>query len=216
MDDPAFSSELERRCAAPIRKIPVERIHIFCASCAERFFDGYAAWSAEETSLDERKALPPAEFVRGAIDVCWEGRIPAKADDLLRTLVRMMPGANEQPIFKLPLNDYFLEAWLLQLGLSCVLDPQVSFGLSASAAALDFHWQLLIRRREMTGIGPAFDDPEWDREFEIDPRAVAESAIQIEDAEELSLGVPDLKAVRRRSADRGARVLEEVRRLLAL
>src|SRR5712691_3287885 len=101
-----------------------------------------AAWSAEETPLDERKALPSAEFVRRAIDICWDGGIPTKADDLLRTMMRMMPGDDEQPIFKSPLNDYFIEPWLLKLGLSCVLDPQVSFGLQASAAALDFHRQL--------------------------------------------------------------------------
>jgi hypothetical protein len=126
----------------------------------------------------------------------------------------MLPGENEQPIFRSPLNDYDVEPWLLNLGLSCVLDPQVRFGLSASAAALDFHWQLLIRRREMTGVGPAFDDPEWAREYENDPGAVAECAIQIEDAEQLSLGMPDLKAMRKRSADHGQHVLEDVRRFL--
>src|SRR5712691_11528107 len=77
-----------------------------------------AAWSAEETSLDERKALPSAEFVRRAIDICWDGGIPTKADYLLRTMMRMMPGDDEQPIFKSPLNDYFIEpvaaeAWIV-------------------------------------------------------------------------------------------------------
>jgi hypothetical protein len=85
-----------------------------------------------------------------------------------------MPGENEEPIFISPLDDYFVEPWLIKLGSSCVLDPQVSFGLSASAAALDFHWQLLIRRWERTGVGPAFDDPEWVRKFENDSGALAE------------------------------------------
>lgn len=200
MDDPALGSDLLQRSAPAVRKIPAERIHIFCASCAERFFDGYKAWTEREPP----PVLPSAESVRRAIDACWEGGVNTKADDLLRTLKRMMPGENEQPIFKSPLNDYFVEPWLLNLGLSCMLDPQLSFGLSASAAALDFHWQLLIRWREMAGIGPAFDDPEWDREFEIDPGAVAESAIQIEDAEQLRPGMPDRNAMRRRSADHGA------------
>jgi hypothetical protein len=126
-----------------------------------------------------------------------------------------MPREDEQPIFKSPLNDYFVEPWLLNLGLSCVLDPQVNFGLQASAAALDFHWQLLIRRIEMAGKGPALDDPEFDREFEIDPGAVAESAIQLEEAEQLRLGMPDRKAMRMRSADHGRHFLGEVVRLLA-
>lgn len=216
MDDSAFSSELERRSAAAIRKIPSEGIHIFCASCAERFLNGYAAWLAEEKLLDERTALPSAEFVRRAVEVCWDEGVRSQADELLRTLIRMMPGENEQPIFKSPLNDYFIEPSLVRLGLSSVLDPQVSFGLSASAAALDFHSQILDRGRDMAGIGPAFDDPERDlREFVTDPGALAESALQIEDADELSLGVPDLKAMRKRSAEHGRDVLEEVRKLLA-
>ena len=216
MDEPALGSDVERRSAAAVRKIPAERIHVFCASCAERFFGGYAEWLAEEKLLDERTALPSAEFVRRALDVCWDEGVHRQADELLRALIRMMPGDNEQPIFKSRLNDYFVEPWLVRLGLSSILDPQISFGLSASAAALDFHSQILDRRRDMAGIGPAFDDPERDlREFASDPGVLAESARQIEDAEQLSLGVPDWKAMRKRSADHGRDVLEEVLKLLA-
>jgi hypothetical protein len=169
-------------------------------------------WSAVEKSLHEGLALPSAAFVRRALGVCWDEGLASQADELLRALIRVMPEDNELPNFKSPLNDYFIEPWLVRLGLSAVFDPQVSFGLSASAAALDFHFQVLNRRKERAGIGPAFDDPERDlREFASDPGALAESAIQIEDAEQLSLGVPDWRAMRKRSADHGQRVLEEVR-----
>ena len=114
------------------------------------------------------------------------------------------------------MSDYFDEApRLVELGLSCLLDPEVDFGLKASTAALDFHWQLLIRRTETAG-GPAFGGPEWDPLFEADPGAVAESALQIGDAGELERGVKDLKALRNRSANHGRDALEEVRRLLGL
>lgn len=216
MDDSPFSPDLERRSAAAIRKIPAERIHIFCASCAERFFDGYAAWLAEEELLDERTELPSVEFVRRAVDVCWEEGVHPKAEELLHALIGMMPGENEQPIFKSPLDDYFVEPWLIQLALTSMLDPQVSFGISASAAALDFHSQLLDRRRERAGIGPAWNDPERDlREFASDPGALAEGALEIEDAAQLSTRAADLSIIRNRSADHGRRVLETVRALLA-
>jgi hypothetical protein len=216
MDEPDLGSEIMRGCAAAVRKIPAQRIHLFCVSCCERFFSGYAAWFAEEGLVDEGAAsFASPEFVRRAIDACWEGAVQTDADDLLRTLMQSMPGDNEQPMLKSPLSDYFVEPWLLKLGLSCVLDPQVRFGLQASAAALDFHWQLRIRRTEMTGIGPAFDDPEWDRQYETDPGAVAESAIQIADADQLRVGMPDLKAMRKRSSDQGRHALNEVRKLLS-
>ena len=104
---------------------------------------------------------------------------------------------------------------MVELGLSSLLDPEVDFGLKASAAALDFRWQLLIRRTERAS-GPAFDDPEWDRLYATDPGAVAESTRQIRDAEELEGGSADLKAMRNRSADHGRDALAEVRRLLRL
>ena len=216
MADSPFSPDLERRSAAAIRRIPAARIHLFCASCAERFFDGYQAWLADEKLLDERTELPSAEFVRRAVDVCWDEGVHSQADELLHALIRMMPGENEQPIFKSPLDDYFIEPWLIRLALTSMLDPQVSFGISASAAALDFHSQLLDRRRDRAGIGPAWDDPERDlREFASDPGALAEGALEIDDALQLSAGVPDLNVIRNRSADHGRRVLEAVRRLLA-
>jgi hypothetical protein len=215
VDEQDLGSDLLRRSAAAVKKIPADRIHVFCASCAERFFVGYGAWLAEEMLVDERAAsLPSPEFVRRAIDACWEGRGPTYADDLLRTLIRTMPTENEQVGFTLPLQHYFIEPWLLKLGLSCVLDPQVSFGLEASAAALDFHWQLLVARTEMAG-GPAFDDPEFDRQYQRDPGALAESAIQTEDAQQLERGEPDIEAMRKRSADHGRHALDEVKRLFA-
>jgi len=216
VDDAAFSSELERRSATEVSKIPAERIHLFCASCAERYFSGYAAWLADEKLLDERISPPSAEFVRRALDVCWEEGVPSEAGEMLGRLIQMMPGNHEQPIFKSPLNDYFIEPWLVRLGLSSMVDPQVSFGLSASAAALDFHSQILDRRRDMAGVGPAFDDPERDlREFAADAGAIAEGAIQIDDANKLQLGLADSNALRKRSADHGRHVLEQVMRLLA-
>lgn len=216
MSDAAFSPELERRSATAISKIPAERIHLFCASCAERYFSGYAAWLVDEKSLDERTSLPSAEFVRRAVDVCWEEGVPSEADEMLGRLIQMLPGYHEQPIFKSPLNDYFVEPWLVKLGLSSMVDPQVRFGITASAVALNFHSQILDRRRDMAGIGPAFDDPERDlREFASDPGALAEGAIQIDDANDLQLGLADSNLVRKRSADHGRRVLEQVMRLLA-
>jgi hypothetical protein len=214
--EPVPSSGLNERAAAAVQQIPAARVHVFCASCAERFFDGYAAWLADEISLDERAAsLPTPEFLRRALDVCWAPGLQTEADGLLRMLKQLMPPEDEQPIFHSPLNGYFdVEASLVRLGLSCLLDPQVSFGLQASAAALDFHWQLAIRRRELTGVGPAFDDPEWVRAFARDPGAVAESAIQIEDAEQLRADAPDWSAMRMRSADQGRQVLGEVRTLV--
>lgn len=236
VDDSGYWSDLQRRSAVAIREIPVDRIHIFCASCAERFFDGYAVWLAEERLVNKpAESLPSPEFVRRAIDLCWAAGVRTEADNLLETLIRMMPGDNEQPIFKSPLGDYFVEPWLVRLGLSSVLHSQVGllepwlvamglssltgspagFGIAASAAALDFHNQLLDRRREMAGIGPAFDDPQRDlREFASDPGALAEGAIEIEDAEQLRLSAPDLDAMRKRSADHGRQVLQDVLKLL--
>ena len=236
VDDSAYWSDLERRCAFAIRQIPGDRIHLFCASCAERFFAGYAVWLAKEKLVNEPAAsLPSPEFVRRAIDLCWAAGVGTEAENLLETLIRTMPGDNEQPIFKSPLDDYFVEPWLVRLGLSSVLNSQASllepwlvamglpflvgspagFGIAASAAALDFHNQLLDRRREMAGIGPAFDDPQRDlREFASDPGALAESAIQIDDAQQLRLAEPDLDNMRKRSADHGQQVLQDVVKLV--
>jgi hypothetical protein len=211
-----LSSGLNERAAAAVEKVPAKRVHVFCASCAERFFDGYAAWLTDEISLDERTAsLPSPAFLRLALDVCWASGHQTEADGLVAMLKQLMPRDDEQPIFQSPLNDYFdVEPWLLQLGLSSILDPQVSFGVKASAAAIDFHWQLAIRRSEITGIGPAFDDPEWVHAFAVDPGAVAETMMQIEDAQTLGGDAPDWSAMRMRSADHGRRVLDEVKRLL--
>ena len=198
-----------------IRLIPAARLPVFCASCAERFFEGDETWLAEETSFEPHHDLPSPSFVRNAIDVCWAADGSAQPDSLLQTLIRTMPGENEQPIFKSTLNDYFVEPWLVRLGLSCVRDPQVNFGLSASAAAFDFHSQILDRRRDMAGVDPPFDDLERDlREFANDPGVLAEEAIQIEDAEQLRLGGPDWTAMRRRSEDHGHHVLEQVLKLV--
>jgi len=236
VDDSAYWSDLEGRSAAAIREIPVDRIHVFCASCAERFFAGYVVWLAKERLVTEPAAsLPSPQFVRRSIDLCWAAGVRAEAESLLETLIRTVPGDNEQPIFKSPLDDYFVEPWLLRLGLSSVLDSQVGFlepwlvakglsslvgspagfGMAASAAALDFHYQLLDRRREIAGIGPAFDDPQRDlREFASDPGALAEGAIQVDDAEQLTLSAPDLDAMRKRSAEHGGQVLQDVLKFL--
>lgn len=238
VDDSPYWSDRERRSAAAIREIPLERIHIFCASCAERFFAGYALWLSKERLLTEPAAsLPSPEFLRGAIDLCWSPSLHPEAEPLLHTLMRMMPGEHEQPIFKSPLNDYFEELWLVRLALSSMLDSQVGlleswlvamglsslvasptgFGIAASATALDFHNRLLSRRQELAGIGPAFDDPERDlREFAGDPRALAEGAIQVDDAEQLRLAAPGFDAMRRRSADHGRQVLQDLLKLLGL
>ena len=123
VDDSAYWSDLEGRSAAAIREIPVDRIHVFCASCAERFFAGYVVWLAKERLVTEPAAsLPSPQFVRRSIDLCWAAGVRAEAESLLETLIRTMPGDNEQPIFKSPLDDYFVEPWLLRLGLSSVLD----------------------------------------------------------------------------------------------
>jgi hypothetical protein len=236
VDGSAYWSDLERRSAVAIQVIPVDRIHVFCASCAERFFTGYAAWLAEEKLVTEPAAsLPTPELIREAIDLCWASDVPSETEDILETLIRTMPGDNEQPIFKTRLADYFVEPWLVRLGLSSVLDSQVGlmeswlvamglsslvgspsgFGIAASAAALDFHYQLLDRRREMAGIGPAFDDPQRDsREFARDPGALAEGAMQLDDAAQLRLSAPDLNAMRKRSEEHGRRVLQDVLNLL--
>lgn len=219
-----------------IREIPADRIHIFCASCAERYFAGYAVWLAKESLVTEPAAfLPSPEFIRRAIDLCWAEVDRAEAVNLLDTLMRTMPGENEQPIFKSALSDYFVVPWLVRLGLSSMLDSQVGLvepwlvamglptlvgspvgsGIAAAVAALDFHNQLLDRRREMAGIGTAFDDPQRDRrEFASDPGALAEGALQIDDAEQLRLAAPDLGAMRKRSADHGRQVLQDVVKLV--
>lgn len=212
--DSAYPSALERRATAAVQGIPPSRVHIFCASCAERFFGGYARWLAEETLVFEpAKSLPPPEFVRQAIDFCWHGDSTTTADELRRALIQMLPGQDEQPIFKTRLNNYFdMAEWLVNLGLSSVLDPQVSFGLKASAASLDFHFQLLNRRREIAGER-ANTETEF-REFANDPGALAESAIQIEDATELRGERPDWQAMKKRSAAHGQQVLDQVLELL--
>jgi hypothetical protein len=108
-----------------------------------------------------------------------------------------------------------LEPWLVAMGLPFLVGSPAGFGIAASAAALDFHNQLLDRRREMAGIGPAFDDPQRDlRVFASDPGALAEGATQIDDAEQLRLAAPDLDAMRKRSADHGQQVLQDVVKLV--
>jgi hypothetical protein len=210
-----LSADLPRRASAAIQQIPVDRIPLFCASCAERFFEGYAAWLAEEAAIEEHDDLPSSAFIRKAIDVCWAGGPSVEAEHLLLQLLGIMPSDDAQPIFKARLNDYFVEPWLVRLGLSSVSGPDVSWGLNASDAALDFHFQMLQRRVEITGAGPAFEDDEFVREFERDARAMGEIAIQIEDAEELCKQVPDHAAMRERSAAHGRRVLVEVQRLVS-
>lgn len=210
-----MSADLTRRASAAIQQIPVDRISLFCASCAERFFEGYAAWLAEEAVIDKHDDLPTSAFIKQAIDVCWAAGPFVEAEHLLHQLLGIMPGEDAQPIFKTRLNDYFIEPWLVRLGLSCVSGPDISWGLNASDAALDFHFQMLQRRVEITGTGPAFEDDEFVREFERDAGAVGEIAIEIEDAEELRKEVPDHAAMRERSAAHGRRVLVEVRRLVS-
>jgi len=188
---------------------------MFCASCAERFFEGYAAWLAEEATIEEHDDLPTSAFIRKAIDVCWAEGLSDEAEQLLHQLLGIMPGVDEQPIFKTRLNCYAVEPWLVRLGLSSVSGPDVSRGLSASDVALDFHFQMLQRRVEITGTGPAFEDEEFVREFERDAGAMGELAIEIEDAEELRKQVPDQAAMRERSAAHGRRVLVEVQRLVS-
>ena len=210
-----MSADLARRAAAAIQQIPVDRISLFCASCAERFFEGYAAWLAEEAAIEEHDDLPTSAFIRKAIDVCWAAGPSVEAEHLLQQLLGIMPGGDAQPIFKTRLNDYFVEPWLVRLGLSSVSGPDVSWGLNASDAALDFHFQMLQRRIEIRGIGPPFEDDEFDREFERDAGAMGEIAIEIEDAEELRKEAPDHAAMRERSAAHGRRVLVEVRRFVS-
>lgn len=210
-----MSADLSRRASAAIQQIPVDRIPLFCASCAERFFEGYAAWLAEEAAVEEHDDLPTSAFIRRAIDLCWAAGPSVEAEYLLHQLLGMMPGEDAQPIFKTRLNDYFVEPWLVRLGLSSVSGPDVSWGLNASDAALDFHFQMLQRRVEITGTGPAFEDDEFVREFERDAGAMGEIAIEIEDAVELCEEVPDHAAMRERSAAHGRSVLVEARRLVS-
>jgi hypothetical protein len=87
--------------------------------------------------------------------------------------------------------------------------------LDASGVALDFHFQMLQRRVEITGTGPAFEDEEFVHEFERDAGAMGEIAAEIEDAEELRKEAPDHAAMRERSATQGRRVLVAVRRLVS-
>jgi hypothetical protein len=210
-----LSADLPRRASAAIQQIPIDRIPLFCASCAERFFEGYAAWLAEEAAIEQHDDLPPSAFIRKAVDVCWAAGPSVEAEHLLHQLLGIMPGDDAQPIFKARLNDYFVEPWLVRLGLSSVSGPDVSWGLNASDAALDFHFQMLQRRVEITGTGRAFEDDEFVREFERDAQAMGEIAIQIEDAEELCKQVPDHAAMRKRSAAHGRRVLVEVQGLVS-
>jgi hypothetical protein len=210
-----LSADLVRRASAAIQQIPVDRIPLFCASCAERFFEGYAAWLAEEAAIEEHDDLPPSAFIRKAIEVSWAAGPSGDAEHLLQQLLGIMPSDDAQPIFKTRLNDYFVEPWLVRLALSSVSAPDVTWGVNASAAALDFHFQMLQRRVEITGTGPAFEDDEFVREFERDAGAMGELAIEIEDAEKLHKQVPDQAAMRERSAAYGRRVLVEVQRLVS-
>jgi hypothetical protein len=210
-----LNADLAPGASAAIQKIPVDRIPHFCASCAERFFEGYAAGLAEEAAIRGTVDLPSSAFIRKAIDVCWVAGPSSEAVHLLRQLLGIMPGDDEQVIFNTNLSDYFVEPWLVRLGLSSVNGPDVSLGLNASDLALDFHFQMLQHRVEMTGTGPAFGDDEFLREFERDAGAMGEIAIEIEDAEELRKQVPDHAAMRERSAAHGRRVLIEVQRLVS-
>ena len=210
-----MSGDLARRASAAIQQIPVDRISLFCASCAELFFEGYAALLAEQAALEYQDDLPSSAFIRKTIDVCWAAGPSVDAEHLLHQLLGIMPGEDTQPIFKTRLSDYLVEPWLVRVGLSSVSRPDFSWGLNASHAAIDFHFQMLQRRVETTGTGPAFEDDEFVREFERDARAMGESAIQIEDAEELCKQVPDHAAMRERSAAHGRRVLVEVQRLVS-
>ena len=204
-----------RRAAAAIQRIPVDRISLFCASCAERFFEGYEAASAEQVAMGKEDDSPAPEFIRKAIDVCWAAGPSFEAELLLHQLAGILPGEDAQPIFKTRLNDYFVEPWLIRLGLSSISGPDVAWGLKASQIALDFHFQMLQRRVEITGTGPAFEDAEFVREFERDPGAIGEISVQIDDAEDLREEAPDHAAMRQRSAVHGRRVLVEVLRLLS-
>jgi hypothetical protein len=210
-----LNADLAPRASAAIQQIPVGRIPHFCASCAERFFEGYAAGLAEEAAMRETVDLPRSAFIRKAIEVCWAAGPSFEAEHLLRQLLGIMPGDDVQPIFKSSLSDYLVEPWLVRLGLSSVSGPDVSWGLNASDLALDFHFQMLQHRVELTGTGPAFKDDEFLREFDRDAGAMGEIAIEIEDAEELRKQVPDHAAMRERSADHGRRVLIEVQRLVS-
>jgi hypothetical protein len=109
--DSWLNADLAPRASAAIRQIPAGRIPQFCASCAERFFEGYAAALAEEAAVRKTVDLPSSAFIRKAIDVCWAAGPSSVAEHLLREMLGILPGDDEQPIFETSLSDYFVEPW---------------------------------------------------------------------------------------------------------
>lgn len=58
------------RATAAVRAVPAAGWPLFCAACAERFYEGYAYWFP----LDEigATAVPAPALLRRAIDICWQ------------------------------------------------------------------------------------------------------------------------------------------------
>ncbi len=198
--------DLASRCALGVSRIPVSRVPIFCASCAERFAAGYVAWSREEDTL-----LPSPEMVRDAIDACWsDSPDRALVTELTQSLMKDMP-RDGQPLFTSMLSLYVVEISLLQEALAASAAADRSHALRCSEYALDFYLQLSDLRREVTGVKIDYADPGRDvRDFESDAEAAAEADRQLADAASLQSDALDVDEMRATSSAHGRRVLGAV------
>lgn len=203
-------SDLQARLVSMIREIPLARVPIFCASCAERFANGYVAWSQKESTT-----LPAPELFRQAIDLCWSEQAEKSHVNELSRQFRDAAPHNGQPLFSSTLSVYVVDISLVQQALFSRLEPSTNQGLLCSEYALDFYLQLMDLRREMAGVGPDYADPGRDvREFERDPEALTEAEHQLADAAALLSENFDLNALRESSAAHGRRVLDDVLKLV--
>ena len=203
MDEPALGTDIERRCADAVRTLAVASVTAFCASCAERFLDGYAAWTAVE-----QLPLPAVELVRRGIDLCWAGNgDAAEAESLTALIADALEGG---PVFTSHLSVFSVALDVAGEALHSLHDPLVWRALRCSSYALGFHLKVDDLRRDLAGDFPVPDLAE----FERDPGAMAEAEHQLADVELLAGGSTEVQRLRDRSAEAGRRLLESVETIL--
>jgi len=193
------------RAAAAVRAIPAARRPLFCAACAERFYEGYSHWFPVE---ENRAAIPVPALLRDAIDFCWQRS--SEPDELARVAgeVRQATEMEAQVQFSSGLSLYNVAIWIVLEALDCGVDLDPAHVIRSSGFALDFYLQLLDAKRERTG-GRSDADPSATA-FETDIGVAAEAERQVADAEALSQTTIDVVGLRAASAALGNHVLHEI------
>ena len=186
--------------------IPAGRRGLFCAACAERFYEGYAHWFPLEGK--GAAAIPVPALLRDAIDICWQS---SSAPDELARVAEQVREATEmeaQVRFSSDLSLYNVAVWIVLEALDFGVDLEPEHMLRSSGFALDFHLQLLDAQRGWTGRSSDADASVV--AFETDIGVVAEAERQVADAEALSKATIDVVALKAASAAHGRRVLQEI------